>query len=129
MRLEKWISYLNLKSTSAAFFSPGIFYFLSFYLSNQLGSQIGARVIDFKNYFVFFSLVGLIFVAALMLLVRNRFPGFFEVDRLPPRELAPYFLTHANECSHSSIIAYVILYLLLHFFYGSILFSFILFVG
>ena len=127
--IERLVRYLGLGPLCVAFFLPGVFYLLSVFLSKKYDIYFASCIIDLKQYFLFFSLLGLIFVAALMLFVRNGFPGFFDVDQLPPRDLASYFLAHNEECGYSSVIAYVALHISMHFFYGSILFSFVLFIG
>lgn len=128
MTLEKWLWWLKLAPTSLVFLSPGFFYLLNVFISKTFDASIAVEIIDAKQYFLFFSFIGLIPVAILILVVRSRFPGFLNAAGRPPKNLTKYFTDHANECNYPMVCAYTTLYLLLHFFFGSVFFSFILFI-
>jgi len=128
MTLEKWLWWLKLAPTSLVFLSPGFFYLLNVFISKTFDASIAVEIIDAKQYFLFFSFVGLISVAILMLIVRSRFPRFLNAAGRPPKNLAKYFMDHANECNRSLVGTYTTLYLFLHFFFGFVFFSLILFI-
>lgn len=129
MTNEELISYLKPISVAIAFVAPSVFYIAIILLSKTLDVSFASKIISCKQYFIFFPMISLIAIALSMLIIRNNFPGFSGAYGLPPRNLAEYFMIHANECGRALVAIYIALYLFMYFIFGVIFFSFILFIG